>query len=271
MSEYIFDSNKYSVVFAQQELIGEEWNDVVWDKNHHQICYHRLYFLTSGTAKLHLYDKTVELLPGNVYFIPAFSVVQSEIHGEMNKYYIHFLADSPIFGLYRYISDRCSIPADELTEGLFRRVIDNYTSNTQEAHLKVQGAMNLLLASFFTDVSADRHSLIKFEAVLKHIDENYKRNIPLSELAAIMNISTMYFSNYFKQVFHISPKQYILNKRLSESQRLLLESEMSVKEIAYAVGFENESYFSEFFSKKTGISALRFRNRDLPRTRDSIL
>ena len=81
----------------------------------------------------------------------------------------------------------------------------------------------------------------------------------------------MYFSNYFKQVFHISPKQYILNKRLSESQRLLLESEMSVKEIAYAVGFENESYFSEFFSKKTGIPALRFRNRDLPRTRDSIL
>jgi AraC-like DNA-binding protein len=266
MSEHIFDSNRYSVVFAKQELIGEEWNDVVWDKNHHQIQYHRLYFPTSGAAKLHLYDKTIDLVPGRIYFIPAFSVIQSEIHGEMNKYYIHFSADSPIFALYRYLSDRYSVPADEMTEYLFKCIVDNYTKNTHEAYLKVQGAMNLLLSSFFSEVSAQRHSLLKFEGVLKYIDENYKRNIPLSELAALMNISTMYFSNYFKQVFHISPKQYILNKRLSESQRLLLESEMSVKEIAYAVGFENESYFSEFFSKKVGISALKFRNRDLPRT-----
>ena len=85
-----------------------------------------------------------------------------------------------------------------------------------------------------------------------------------------MNISTMYFSNYFKQVFHVSPKQYILNKRLSEGQRLLLESEMSVKEIAYAVGFENQNYISEYFSKKVGISALKFRNRELPRKRENI-
>ncbi len=271
MSELLFDSNRYSVAFAEQRIIGEEWNDVVWDRNHHQIQYHRLYFLTSGTATLHLYDKTVELETGKIYFIPAFSIVQSEIEGEMNKFYIHFLADSPIFGLYRYISDKYSVDADEVTEYLFRLVVDNYTKNTHEAYLKVQGAMSLLLSPFFSQVSADRHSLLKFEGVLRHIDQNYKRNIPLSELAGIMNISTMYFSNYFKQVFHISPKQYILNKRLSESQRLLLESEMSVKEIAYAVGFENESYFSEFFSKKVGIPALKFRNRDLPRTRESIL
>ena len=86
-----------------------------------------------------------------------------------------------------------------------------------------------------------------------------------------MNISSMYFSNYFKRVFHISPKQYILNKRLMESQRLLLESRMSIKEIAFEVGFDNENYFSEFFASKVGISALKFRKRELPTTRDSIL
>ena len=263
MSEHILDSNRYSIGLAKWALIGEEWNDIVWDRNHPQIQYHRLYLPTSGNATLHLYDKTVELLPGNIYFIPAFSIVQSRIDGEMNKYYIHFLADSPMFGLYRYLSDRCSVPADGMSEYLFKTVVDNFTSNTHESYMKVHGAMNLLLAPFFSDVSADRHSLIKFEGVLKFIDDNYKKDIRLSELASIMNISTMYFSNYFKQVFHISPKQYILNKRLSESQRLLLESDLSIKEIAYAVGFENESYFSEFFSKKVGVSALRFRNRDM--------
>ena len=55
------------------------------------------------------------------------------------------------------------------------------------------------------------------------------------------------------------------------SGRLLLDSRMSIKEIAYAVGFENENYFSEFFSAKVGISALKFRNREMPTTRKSIL
>lgn len=263
MSEQLFDANRYSVGYAAKEIIGEEWNNVVWDRNHHQIQYHRLYLLTDGSATLHLYDKTVELLPHNIYFIPAFSIVQSEIKGEMNKYYIHFLANSPIFGLYRYLSDRYSVPADGMTEYLFQCVLENCTRNTQDSYMRVQGAMDLILAPFFSDVNADRHNLLKFEGVLRYIDENYTKDIRLCELASLMNISTMYFSNYFKQVFHISPKQYILNKRLGESQRLLLESELSIKEIAYAVGFENESYFSEYFSKKVGISALRFRNRRL--------
>ena len=270
MGEYNFERNVYSVVFGECRHIGKEWNDVVWDKNHHQIQYHRLYLLTDGNARIHLYDKTVELLPGNIYFIPAFSVIQSEIEGEMDKYYIHFQSDSPIFDFYRYMSDKYSIPADGMSEELFRIVVDNYTKNTHEAYLRVQGAMDLLLAPFFSGVRQERHDVIKFDAVFRYIDEHYKESIRLDELAVIMNISTMYFSNYFKQVFKISPKQYILNKRLREAQRLLLESEMSIKEIAYEVGFENESYFSEFFSKKVGISALRFRNRDIPKTRDSI-
>lgn len=271
MNEHNFFDNKYSVVFAERRLIGEEWNDIVWDKNHRQVQYHRLYLLTSGNARIHLYDKTVELIPGKVYFIPAFSVMQSEIEGEMDKYYIHFQVDSPIFDFYRYMSDKYSVDADAITEELFKIIVENYLKNTQEAYLKVQGAMDLLLASFFSDVKQERQDIRKFAPVLSYIDAHYKENIRLDELSALMNISTMYFSNYFKQVFNVSPKQYVLNKRLSEAQLLLLESDMSVKEVAYAVGFENESYFSELFSKKVGISALRFRSRDIPKTRESIL
>lgn len=271
MSEKIFEGNSYSVAFAERRDIGDEWNDVRWDRKHLQIQYHRLYYLTSGRAALHLVDRTLELTTGNVYLIPAFSVLQSEIHGEMNKYYIHFQANSPLFGVSRYLSGEYCVPAGELTEALFRTVIENYTKNTQDAYLKVQGAMDLLLSDFFGGQGADRQALLKFEPVLRYVEEHYREPIVLDQLAALMNISTMYFSNFFKQTFHISPKQYILNRRLTESQRLLLESDWSIKEIAYAVGFENESYFSEFFSAKVGISARTFRNRRLPRTRESIL
>lgn len=264
MKDSLFETGTYSVVAAVNCDVGNEWNFVKWDNNHPQIQYHRLYFLTEGSAKLRLYDRELLLLPGKIYFIPAFAIKESKIDGKMNKYYIHFQSSSEFFSLYRYLSDKYSVPASPATEYLFKTVVDNYKDDSVSARFRVQGAMNLILSDFVSDVTASVPDLVKFDEVLKYIDENYRKNITLGELAAIMNISTMYFSNYFKRIFHISPKQYILNKRLTESQRLLLEGRMSVKEIAYEVGFENENYFSEFFSAKVGISALKFRKRALP-------
>ncbi len=273
-AEHLFDHHHYAVAFAERRDIGEEWNRVEWNARHHQIGLHRLYFRTDSTggrAVIHLLDCDVELLPGYVYFIPAYSVRQSELEGEMSKYYIHFQADGIVFDLYRYLSGRYLVPAHHMTEALFETVVQNYTKSSPDADMRVQGAMSLLLSDFFAEPSIDRRSLVKFEGVLHYIRAHFRKKITLGELSALMNISTMYFSNSFKAAFHISPKQYILNMRLTESQRLLLQTDLSVKEIAYAVGFENENYFSEFFAAKMGISALKFRNRDLPRSRESLL
>ena len=189
----------------------------------------------------------------------------------MNKYYIHFQSSSRFFSLYRYFSSKYATPSVPETEYLFKTVLENYSSSSMSAYFKLQGAMNLILSDFVSEVTAAVPDLMKFDEVLKYIDVNYNKNITLSQLAAVMNISPMYFSNYFKSTFRISPKQYILNKRLMESQRLLIESRLSIKEIAYTVGFENENYFSEFFTSKVGISANKFRKRDMQTTRDSIL
>lgn len=270
MKNTLFENGSYSVAFAEQRDIGKEWNLIKWDFTHTHIRYHRLYYLTEGFATLRLFDREIELKAGNVYFVPAFSVRESRIEGIMNKYYIHFQTSSPFFSLYRYLSNKYSTPATQQTEYLFKTVVENYSDNSMSSYFRLQGAMNLILSDFVSDITSSVTDLVKFEEVLRYIDDNYKKNISVSDLAEIMNISSMYFSNYFKKVFHISPKQYILNKRLMESQRLLIESKMSVKEIAFVVGFDNENYFSEFFSQKVGISALKFRKREIPTTRETI-
>ena len=259
-----YTDNTYSVAHAEYREVGEEWNDVVWDSRHFQIQYHRLYLLTSGTAKIRLIDREVELVPGRVYFIPAYSVANSHIDGKMEKYYIHFQVDSPLFEMYRYLTDSFSVPALPETEFLFRTVLESFSDGSHAARMRVQGAMNMIMSDFARKMSLESNVITRFEPVLTYINVHFAEDISLAYLAELMNISKMYFSNYFKRVFNVSPKQYILGKRLTESQRLLLETNMSVKEIAYAVGFENENYFSEFFTAKVGISALKFRNRELP-------
>ncbi len=265
MKETNYSNNTYSVAFAEWREVGEEWNDVVWNSRHFQIQYHRLYLLTSGKARLRLFDREIELVPGRVYFVPAYSVANSHIDGKMEKYFIHFQVDSPFFEMYRYLTDSFSVKASPESEYLFRTVLDYYSDGSHAARMRVQGAMNLIMADFAREMSLESGVITKFEPVLRYINEHFAEDISLSYLAELMSISTMYFSNYFKRVFNVSPKQYILGKRLTESQRLLLETNMSVKEIAYTVGFDNENYFSEFFTAKVGISALKFRNRELPR------
>ena len=268
------DSLDFSVSFAERRDVGTEWSLVSWNKTHREIDCHRLYYRTDsdgGRAKLRLIDRDIELVSGRVYFIPAFSIVESEIDGTMNKYYIHFRSSKESLRLFRFLSDNYSVPDTPLTGYLFDTVIENYTKNTPDARMRVAGAMNLLLADFLYKTEGGRHSLDRFAPVLTFIEENYTKDIEIKDLASLLNISPLYFSNYFKSTFRISPKQYILSKRLAEAQRLLLETDMTVKEIALSVGFENENYFSEFFSQKIGVSALKYRKRAIPKERASIL
>ena len=182
MKDSLFETGTYSVVAAVNCEVGNEWNFVKWDSNHPQIQYHRLYFLTEGSATLRLYDRELRLFPGRVYFIPAFSIKESRIDGKMNKYYIHFQSNSAFFSLYRYLSDKYSTPATAETEYLFKTVVENYKDDSISARFRLQGAMNLILADFVSDVRASVPDLVKFDEVLRFIDENYKRKVTLDEL-----------------------------------------------------------------------------------------
>lgn len=270
-SDITLAPSAFPVVFAERRKIGEEWNKIIWDRHHRDIMCHRLYLLNSGSGSLTLPRGQIELTPGRLYFLPAFSVMKSSIHEEIDKYYIHFRSNLPLIEMYGCISSRYSIPADESTVMLVETVLNNYTDRSISASMRVTGAMSMLLSGFLDGIGAGEANMPKFSAVLEYIDANFTKNIKLDELAAMMNISTMYFSNAFKSTFNISPKQYILNKRLAKSQQLLIDSEMPIREIAYAVGFENENYFSEFFAAKMGISAVKFRKRQIKRVRDSIM
>lgn len=243
--------------------VGEAWNRNIWDPRNNPTGYHALYYRTDSSdckATLHMLDGTLELLPGRVYFIPAYSVLFSQIQGEMEKYYVHFQSDFIDFGLYRHLFDRCFVPADAMTRSLFDTIVENYRKKTPAAERKVSGAMEILLADLLENLAVQPRDVDKFKTVLEYIEAHYREKITIKALAEMMNISPVYFSNAFKAAFHVSPKQYILGKRLFESQLLLTRTDLSVREIADRVGFENENYFSEFFSQKVGISALKFRS-----------
>lgn len=71
------------------------------------------------------------------------------------------------------------------------------------------------------------------------------------ENLALLSIS--HFSKIFRQVYHLSPMDYLQQIRLEKARHLLCKSELSVAEIAIACGFDNSNYFSRLFKKKHGV------------------
>lgn len=58
-----------------------------------------------------------------------------------------------------------------------------------------------------------------------------------------------------------SISQYVIERRMGEAQRMLIFEDISIKEIALAVGYENIQYFYAAFKKSTGVKPLEFRNQ----------
>jgi two-component system response regulator YesN len=93
----------------------------------------------------------------------------------------------------------------------------------------------------------------------RFIQENYFRGISQEEVAAYSNVSPAYLSKLFKSELGIGFNDYLTNVRLHEAEGLLANSSMTVKEIALAVGYPDEKYFSRLFKKNTGIKPTEYR------------
>lgn len=130
---------------------------------------------------------------------------------------------------------------------------------------------SLLLLEMFlqlhTKNAASRYSLkntsdsqIYLEYAEKYIADNLYRPVRIDELAKFIGISQSCLYKLFMQKFNISPKQYIMNAKLAVAKDMLSDTSMTVTKIAEAVGYESVLEFSKMFSRKEGISPLRYRN-----------
>lgn len=125
--------------------------------------------------------------------------------------------------------------------------------------------LNTLLTEFnsayFKDKETDSISnpklskYIQFRLTVEtHLTEEHSVNTIAEKLA----ISTNSLYGIVKEFSGVSPKEFITNRLMTEAQRKLYYSKLSVKELAYELGFNDPDYFSRLFKKSTGKSISEF-------------
>jgi AraC-like DNA-binding protein len=80
-------------------------------------------------------------------------------------------------------------------------------------------------------------------------------------MAVVANMNSQHFLRMFRQIYQITPHQYLVNIKLEKAKQLLHSTTLPVWEICNAIGFESVYSFSLLFRKKFGLPPARFRKK----------
>ncbi len=95
-----------------------------------------------------------------------------------------------------------------------------------------------------------------------YIEENYCRNISLSDIAEAINVNSSYLSRLFKNDTGQNIIEYLNKIRMDKAASLIDEGKYSLKEISYKVGIQNYNYFFKLYKKYFGITPLEHKKKD---------
>lgn len=93
--------------------------------------------------------------------------------------------------------------------------------------------------------------------------ENLARELTVAEIARVTGLPAGQFAQGFKNVTGLAPHQWLMQARVAAAKGLLAEHELSIREIARACGFVDQSHFTKVFSKQVGTTPAQWRGRRL--------
>ncbi len=128
---------------------------------------------------------------------------------------------------------------------------------------KLANLKTKVLASEFFKPLSQKADQDRVTNVFNFVHSHSSQSITISQISGMVNLSESAFCKFFKRVSGKTFSDYINDLRIGHACQLLSETERSISEIAYAVGFENLTYFNRVFLKKKGKSPKRFRQQHI--------
>jgi AraC-like DNA-binding protein len=124
--------------------------------------------------------------------------------------------------------------------------------------LSVSRNMHTLSDASFSNAEFSYNSR-RIDKAFEYMNQNFQKNITLPEIARLVNMTDVSFSRFFKTRTGITFIDSLLELRLGNASRLLIDTTQSVSEVAYNCGFNNISNFNRLFKKKKGCTPKEFR------------
>lgn len=235
--------------------------------------------LLDYNAKVHFYTEMNN--PREFYFKDIAEEILLSIQGH-NRELIHNLLEK-VFGAMEkksYVSEKTMVELQEeyriLRNYWVQVLFDNQDVPEDEFSIHISTMNNThdltirkMKQVIQEDIEKILYGLIIAEEeksngiymIKKYIDGHYKENISLSMLAKMFYRSKEHLSRTFKKTFLMTLSEYLTALRMEKAKVLLGNENLTLKDIAQSVGYEDEKYFSKVFRQKYSLSPNEYRNK----------
>jgi AraC family transcriptional regulator len=134
--------------------------------------------------------------------------------------------------------------------GVAGRLYAESLARTLVLHLlRLSSTASLVSPSSYRNLTPRQIAMLR-----DYIYDRLDQDISLSELAASIDLSVSYFTRLFKQSLGLAPHQYLITCRVERAKSLLLKNDLTLAEVAHAVGFVDQSHLNRHFKRMMGIS-----------------
>lgn len=230
-----------------------------------------IFALFEGELEFYINEIRYPLQPGEFMLVNS-----NEIHSILSpKKNQTVVLQIPLATFEKYYTDErfiyfshSSRLQDEEVMRLIREMYLAYQEKKCGYELKVQSQFYMLVYLLVTkyrktEVNEDliRHNknLNKLSAITSYMKENYKKELSLESLAKTFGYSPTYLSRMFQKYAKTNYKTCLDNIRLEHAAKDLVNTEITIGEIAFNNGFANSKAFAKVFQAKYGMLPSEFR------------
>lgn len=158
-----------------------------------------------------------------------------------------------ILTIFKNIEDELQTPIDDFSQDVM----------VSQIELLLNYSNRFYKRQFITRKAVSSDLLTKMETLLDDYFNNntalMKGVLTVQSLAEQLNVSPHYLSDMLRSLTGQNAQQHIHNKLIEKAKEILSNSNLSVAEIAYQLGFEHPQSFNKLFKRKTNLSPLEFR------------
>jgi len=221
-----------------------------------------LYYIVEGTAVIYISGNKVTMVPNHLYFIPPMvefrgsCTFMKQLYFHLNIYRSDIKDETDLFtGCRRVIS----FPVDNINE-----YISCYSGTNYSDFVRLYSLLTYDISRILTEYDFNVNSNLTYKdsttKALLYIKENLSGSLKISDISKDLYISKNKLTTDFFNDTGVKLSKFIQIQLLTETQKLLTESNLTTSEISDRLNFCSRSHFSAFFKKRCGLSQGKFRN-----------
>jgi len=115
---------------------------------------------------------------------------------------------------------------------------------------------------------SDNAMFVNIQSAVNYVEENLDQNPSIKQMAKIASMTHYQLDRRMKLVYGLSAGRWLTKTRITQASHKLLETNMSILDIAFSVGYSDQSAFTKQFKKVTGLSPLKFKRINNSKTRN---